>query len=161
MARPNAYCNQPLHGYSHFDEMSLPIDWFYDDDFYDIVCIKDEITLNVFQLLYGGQDDFTEYEQNRANYSGKYLLRVSMEEADEGFNDCVNLHWDPFGISIERPFEDKHRNFTSIFGRDSVLLDPILLQESKYDFFDLPLVIPLTPLVQNHRERLVVVLSEY
>lgn len=159
MARPNAYCNQPLHGYSHFDEMSLPIDWFEDDDFYDLVCIKDEVTLNVFQLLYGGQDDFSEYEQNRANYSGTYLQRVPMEEADEGFNDCVNLRWDPFGTTTERPFEDKLRHFN--FGRGSVLLDPILLQESKYDFFDLPLVIPLTLLVQNHRERLVSILSEY
>ena len=159
MARPNAYCNQPLHGYSHFDEMSLPEDSFYDHDFYDLVCIKDEVTLNVSQLFYGGQDDFTEYKQNRANYSGTYLQRVSMEEADEGFNGCVNLRWDPFGTTTERPFEDKQRHLN--FDRGNILMDPILLQDSKYDFFDLPLVIPLTPLVQNHRERLVVVLSEY
>ena len=160
MARPNAYCNQPLHGYSHFDEMSLPEDSFYDHDFYDLVCIKDEVTLNVSQLFYGGQDDFTKYKQNRANYSGTYLQRVSMEEADEGFNDCVNLRWpDPVGTTTERPFEDKQRHLN--FGRGNILLDPILLQDSKYNFFDLPLVIPLTPLVQNQRERLVAVLLEY
>ena len=159
MARPNAYCNQPLHGYSHFDEMSLPKYWFEDDYFYDLVCINDEVTLNFLKLLYGGQNDPTEYEQNRARYYGTYLQRVPSKETDKGFKECVELHWDPFGITTERPFEDKQRHF--IFGRGRILLDPILLQESKYGFFDLPLVIPLTLLVQNHRERLVAVLSEY
>jgi hypothetical protein len=159
MSGQKVFPNMPLHGYSHFDEVDGGSYWFEDEDFPNIVMLSDSVRLDSFQLIYGDEDCYPEFELNRALYVGNYILRVTPGEADDDCVDCLRLNVDNVGYSTERPVGVSLDRMVRLREMGYVMEDPILLQEAKHVLFDLPLSMRMTPWLNNKRERLTGVLG--